>query len=247
MGIAYWTVTDAHCHPTDLDITSEEYDQVKLGGIGAMATVPEDQDKVMSLGGQRGWQQGESSTSHRNGARVVSCFGAYLSLDLHRQNQGAEPAGYHPWFTHRYTLRPDPPTKEEHYRSIFFQPGKQVSERNAFIFDCLLSYLPKPLPFAPLLETLRQNISASLGRGKLTMLGEVGLDGGARMRWPQSARHLYEERQIDSEVEDDDEWTRLTPFKVSMEHQKAIVEAQIEVAVDLGVNVSFHSVSAAGT
>jgi Tat protein secretion system quality control protein TatD with DNase activity len=39
---------------------------------------------------------------------------------------------------------------------------------------------------------------------------------------------------------------RLTPFKVSMAHQRAIVEAQMEIAVELGVNVSFHSVAAAG-
>lgn len=68
------------------------------------------------------------------------------------------------------------------------------------------------------------------------------------MRWPRSARHLYEEKHpIDPNEEDDREWTRLTPFKVSMEHQKAIVEAQLEVAIEMGVNVSFHSVSAAGT
>ena len=80
------------------------------------------------------------------------------------------------------------------------------------------------------------------------MLGEVGLDGGARMRWPKSARHLYEEKYPihDKEEAGDDEWNRLTPFKVSTEHQKAIVEAQLELAIELGVNVSFHSVAASG-
>lgn len=74
-----YTVTDAHCHPTDLNITSDEYDSVKLGGVGAMATIPEDQDKVMYLGSERGWKQGESSTSRKVGPRVVSCFGASSS------------------------------------------------------------------------------------------------------------------------------------------------------------------------
>lgn len=86
------------------------------------------------------------------------------------------------------------------------------------------------------------------------MLGEVGLDGGARMRWPRSAKHLYEEKYPPTTTDDDgveherdeEEWNRLTPFKASMDHQKAIVEAQLEVAIDLGVNVSFHSVSAPG-
>lgn len=120
------------------------------------------------------------------------------------------------------------------------------------IFASLLPYLPDPIPFPRLVDHLRRNIAESLDKGRLTMLGEVGLDGGARMRWPQTARHLYEEKHPgpiadDTVVEEGHEgWTRLTPFKVSMQHQKAIVELQLEVAIELGVNVSFHSVAAAG-
>lgn len=158
--------------------------------------------------------------------------------------------GYHPWFTHRYALSDPAPPKEDHYRSIFFPSRtKPPSERNEAVLTMLLPYLPDPLPLGPLLDKLRRNISRSRGEGRLTMLGEVGLDGGARMRWPRSARHLYEEKHTpsaDDGVEADDEWTRLTPFKVAMSHQRAIVEAQLEIAIELGVNVSFHSVSAAG-
>lgn len=79
-GLSIGVVTDAHCHPTDLNITSDEYDAVKLGGIGAMATVPEDQDKVLNLGHARGWPAGEAEGSQRGrGPRVVSCFGRYRS------------------------------------------------------------------------------------------------------------------------------------------------------------------------
>lgn len=73
------------------------------------------------------------------------------------------------------------------------------------------------------------------------------------MRWPVAARELYPEN-VDRGDEDrhgeEDEgegWKRLTPLKVSMAHQRAIVEAQLEIAVELGVNVSFHSVAAPGT
>lgn len=77
-----YTVTDAHCHPTDLEITKEEYDHVKLGGIGAMATVPEDQAKVYNLGSERGCSRGESSDSKITGPRVVSCFGGFcIAID----------------------------------------------------------------------------------------------------------------------------------------------------------------------
>lgn len=139
------------------------------------------------------------------------------------------------------------------------------------------------------------------------MLGEVGLDSSARLRWPVSARCLHPESACASvseaiaekskagagagaasrvnsntdveegtdgdELERDgfkepiagasenrieakaavtggghqeEEWKRLTPFKVSMSHQRAILDAQLEVAVEMGVNVSFHSVAAAG-
>ena len=109
----------------------------------------------------------------------------------------------------------------------------------------LLPYLPDPLPFEPMLEALARNIERSMDEGLMVLLGEVGLDGGARMRWPLLARHLYEEKYPSSEK--GEAWNRLTPFKVSMAHQRAIVEAQMAVAVKQEVNISFHSVAAAGT
>ena len=66
-------MTDAHCHPTDLDIFAEDYDTVKLGGICAMATIPEDQGKVQALGQGRPWK--EDGTQSSIGPRVVSAFG----------------------------------------------------------------------------------------------------------------------------------------------------------------------------
>jgi hypothetical protein len=67
-------VTDAHCHPTDLTISEEDYDAVKLGGICSMATVPEDQSKVFELGSGRPWSVSEPNEA-RPRPRVVSAFG----------------------------------------------------------------------------------------------------------------------------------------------------------------------------
>ena len=57
------------------------------------------------------------------------------------------------------------------------------------------------------------------------MLGEVGLDGGFRiyLDYFASPRHR-------------------TTFTIPLAHQVAILEAQIEVAVELGKNISMHSV-----
>ena len=163
--------------------------------------------------------------------------------------------GYHPWFVHRYTLLDPPPHKHEHYTSIFF-PDQSVSSppsKNFTLLQTLLPYLPDPIPFAPLLDRLRTDITTSRDRGCLTMVGEIGLDGGARLRWPISARYLYQEKVVDPGGTAGDEggateleWKRLTPFKTSMAHQRMLVEKQLEVAIEFGVNVSFHSVAAPG-
>jgi Tat protein secretion system quality control protein TatD with DNase activity len=142
-----------------------------------------------------------------------------------------------------------PPPKSDHYQSIFFQPGKEPNPKHLAILDMLLPYLPDPIPFEPMLEALAGDIKRSKAEsgGRIVMIGEIGLDGGARMRWPPSARHLYEEKYpLSASTGDKEEWNRLTPFKVSMAHQKAIANAQMGVAVEMGVNVSFHSVAAAG-
>jgi hypothetical protein len=82
-----YAVTDAHCHPTDLDQTQETYDTVALGGIASMATIPEDQAKVASLAKERGWIS--SGSTHgvriRKGVKNVACFGESIfssALDL---------------------------------------------------------------------------------------------------------------------------------------------------------------------
>jgi hypothetical protein len=74
-------VTDAHCHPTDLDYGTDDYDGVQLGAVAAMATDVENQSKVEALGEARGWRQGCISSSESRqqrqgkGTSVISCFG----------------------------------------------------------------------------------------------------------------------------------------------------------------------------
>ncbi|OCF61665.1 hypothetical protein L486_01323 [Kwoniella mangroviensis CBS 10435] len=226
-------LTDAHCHPTDLTHPPEVYDKVKLGGLASMATIVEDQDKVRELSEERGWYTARSKGKGKegHGVGVVACF------------------GYHPWFTHLYTLSSTPPSKEQHYFSLF----SPKSQNHQTLLKELLPYLPEPKPFKPLLEKLRNDITRSKDEGRMTMLGEVGLDGSARMRWPKKAKHLHPDYKDKSQKgeegdgeEEEEEWKRLTPFKVPMSHQRAIVERQLDLAVELDVNVSLHSVACAG-
>ncbi|ODN78304.1 hypothetical protein L202_03948 [Cryptococcus amylolentus CBS 6039] len=237
-------LTDAHCHPTDLTHPPEVYDAVKLGGLAGMATVREDQDKVRDLSLEREWMGGGGGRKGKEGrgVGVVACF-----------------VGYHPWFTHRYTFSPPEslPSKEEHYTSLFFPassssstsstPQSEKQSQDRHLLSTLLPYMPEPLPFQPMLAKLREDLKKSLGEGRLTMLGEVGLDGSARMRWPVGAKHLHPDYQDPKgEGEEEEEWRRLTPFKVPLPHQRAILQAQIDIAIELGVNVSLHSVACSG-
>lgn len=88
-------------------------------------------------------------------------------------------------------------------------------------YNALISCLPEPTPLAEIISDLRQNLKAFPS----AMLGEVGLDRVFRV----PLDYLALPRQ-------------LTPFIIPYDHQLAILEAQLDLAVELGRNVSMHSV-----
>ncbi|KAF8605421.1 Metallo-dependent hydrolase [Ceratobasidium sp. AG-I] len=129
--------------------------------------------------------------------------------------------GYHPWWSHRISTVDTPPPAEEHYRSLF-----APAEKHEEAFQRVLSSLPAPRPLKDIVSELRQNLQTN----ESTMLGEVGLDRAFKIRFPVDAGGGM----------------KLSPFAVPNEHQLAVLEAQIDVAVELGRNISLHSVQASG-
>ncbi|KAH7886043.1 hypothetical protein F5I97DRAFT_1195195 [Phlebopus sp. FC_14] len=123
--------------------------------------------------------------------------------------------GYHPWFSHWISLGPCS-SKKDHYRRTL-----SCSEEHEAIFERLLPHLPDPISLADVLAELRSN----LGDFPQAMLGEVGLDRAARIPVDYFSRPL-----------------ELTPFTIPLQHQLTILEAQIDLAVELGRNISMHSV-----
>ena len=115
-------------------------------------------------------------------------------------------------------------SKEEHYRQLLLDShikiGGGIAELPA-TFEELLPSLPDPVPLDDILLELRSNLSAH----PQAMLGEVGLDRAARVPLDHRATHR-----------------KLSPFTIPLEHQLAIVTAQMDVAVELQRNISFHSV-----
>ncbi|GMK54904.1 hypothetical protein CspeluHIS016_0114900 [Cutaneotrichosporon spelunceum] len=150
-------LTDAHCHPTDINYSDATYASVPLGGLAAMAT-NDDQDAVNALAEARGWPSSSATPWPIPGPKVVACF------------------GYHPWFVHRFSLGPPSP-KEEHYRAIFSPKPSQQD-----LFANVLLHLPEPEDFAPHLERMRTNLRAARDAGRLALVGEIGLDATCRVR-----------------------------------------------------------------
>ena len=124
--------------------------------------------------------------------------------------------GYHPWFSHWISLAPYVESKEEHYRQIF-----KDAEEHPEAFQKLLVHLPEPVTLLAVLEDIRQNLMAFPS----AMLGEVGFDRASRVPYD----YFSSPRE-------------LTPFIIPFEHQLAILEAQLDLATELGRNVSMHSV-----
>lgn len=138
--------------------------------------------------------------------------------------------GYHPWFTHWIAVRPFS-SKEEHYRSLFLNATLPAGQETLDAFQRLLCFLPDPLPLSDVLSSIRSNLTSF----PHAMLGEVGMDRICRIPYTHPAPIPY--------ASSHNEGTReLSPFTIPLDHQLAILEAQLDVAVELRRNVSLHSV-----
>ncbi|TFK41833.1 hypothetical protein BDQ12DRAFT_677235 [Crucibulum laeve] len=127
--------------------------------------------------------------------------------------------GYHPWFS--YLISIGSTTKEEHYKKLLLESSKS-STTDIEAFTKLLPMLPDPMPLSEMLADLRKSFSLFPEK---SMLGEVGLDRIFRIPYDYFANPR-----------------QLTPFTIPIDHQTAILEAQLDLAVELGRNVSIHSV-----
>lgn len=216
-------VVDVHCHPTDAPdgIPTSSMERLDIT-VCAMSTMQTDQARVRDL-----------ATSYPE--KVVPCFGWYPLFDYqNKAHRDHSLTGYHPWFSHLISTSPNPISKDEHYRSLFLPDSvsnvtinseetniSPPSDSLESQFATLLTHLPNPRPLSEVLIELRQNLSDF----SASMLGEVGLDRVFRipLDYFASPRHL-------------------TTFTIPLAHQVTILEAQIEVAVELGRNISVHSV-----
>ena len=135
--------------------------------------------------------------------------------------------GYHPWFAHWIALT-RPASKESHYRDLLLGPSPKPGLEDAFAR--LLPDLPDPILLSDILASMRADLTAL----PHAMVGEVGLDRSSLIPFGRPFSPPYALRYA--------ERREMSPFTIPLAHQLPILEAQLELAVELRRNVSVHSV-----
>lgn len=149
---------------------------------------------------------------------------------------------------HTICVEDEPAT--DHYRKLFLSETSTPTQ--AAELETLLPSLPTPTPLRVILAELRDNLQ----RHPRALLGEVGIDKSFKL--PSSPAGYTRDPAIRGpngapppEANDSSHalglrGRGLTSLATPLSHQLAILTAQVEVAIQLGRNVSLHSVRAGG-
>ncbi|KAK5787827.1 hypothetical protein VI817_010324 [Penicillium citrinum] len=157
------------------------------------------------------------------------------SKDYSQRQRVLPSFGWHPWFSHQIiddTTSTTPRSKEDHYTNVLTpSPASDPG---------FIDQLPTPKPISTLLSETRQY----LHRFPASLVGEVGLDKAFRLPG------VWTTEEISSRDEGltpgSREGRKLSPYKVKMDHQRAILKAQLKLAGEMQRPVSVHSVQAHG-
>ncbi|KAF1811590.1 Metallo-dependent hydrolase [Eremomyces bilateralis CBS 781.70] len=213
-------VYDAHCHPTDTMSSIPDIPNMKAKALTIMATRGDDQRLVSEVTEKFGGEGRVDDGNLRSNCRVVPSY------------------GWHPWFSHQIyddaeyegSTCLNTQQKVQHYQSVL----NPKPEDEAFV-----TALPDPEPLSQLLDRTR----AYLERDPSALLGEVGLDKSFRL--PEA--WFPDDHQRDGSLTPGGrEGRKLSLYRVSMEHQRRLLKAQLGLAGRLGRAASVHGVQAHG-
>jgi len=218
-------VYDAHCHPTDTPASMSKISNMKARALTLMSTREEDQDLVADSSIKYGVKDpaGLKSLQKNDTQRIVPAF------------------GWHPWFS--YLLYDDTTAnpsydgtlegKRAHYDAVL-QP-RPTSKDPAFSDG-----LPNPRPLSGLLKETRTRLLEH----PYALIGEVGVDKAFRV--PENWTADNEAKRNQTLTPGTRDGRLLSPHRVAMAHQMALLVAQLRLAGELGRAVSCHGVQAHG-
>ncbi|KAI2093289.1 Cut9-interacting protein scn1 [Ophidiomyces ophidiicola] len=214
-------VFDAHCHPTDTMSSIDDIPTMKARTLAIMATREQDQHLVAEVATRLDdidLLDHSDPKQSRPERKIIPCF------------------GWHPWVSHlvfddTHVPGKTPIDKIEHYKAVLTPPIQD---------ELLLAELPSPRPLSTILQETRQYLT----QFPHALVGEVGLDRSFRIpnAW---FSHELESRDL-SRTPGFREGRTLSPHRVPLSHQKAILKAQLRLAGELQRPVSVHSVQAHG-
>ncbi|KUL88496.1 hypothetical protein ZTR_05382 [Talaromyces verruculosus] len=215
-------VFDAHCHPTDTMTSISDIPPMKATALTVMSTRGEDQELVDEVAKQLGDYYHGSKDGN---GKIVPCF------------------GWHPWFAHQIRLEGDGEDtainaielKTRHYRNVLTGTMGTEAEDIAYF-----KTLPTPKPLSTLLSETRTRLLAHPN----ALVGEIGLDKAFRLPMPWQADEL--DSRNSGLTPGSREGRKLSPYRVVITHQKALLKAQLQLAGELRRAVSVHSVQGHG-
>ncbi|KIW96130.1 uncharacterized protein Z519_03197 [Cladophialophora bantiana CBS 173.52] len=215
-------VFDAHCHPTDIMASIKDIANMKARVLTVMATRSQDQDMVRDTARQYPLKGSTWKSRDESSRYVVPAF------------------GWHPWFSHQIydDVKEDiHPDQVDHYKTVLTPTPDD---------DEFLKALPAPRSLRQFLQDLEER----LAEFPYALVGEVGLDRSFRL--PQGPSAMTGDIKNKTCGSDEDytpgsrEGRPLSPYRVSIDHQKVVVRAQFELAAKLQRPLSVHSVQAHG-